>query len=118
MPKYDLTVNRPNRPKGDDIEVPPFGIFKNGEPKTVAMPDEMADRYRDDPNYEIKHLSDEATSADGWMEDIRLQEEVGLAPEKDAAGEAAEERPSVTTPLVTEADEDEEEDDYDDEEGE
>jgi hypothetical protein len=38
--KVDIFVNMPNRPRGDDVEIPGLGIFVNGEHHTVD-PDQV-----------------------------------------------------------------------------
>jgi len=43
MPEYTISLDQPNRPDGDPIEVPPFGVIENGGSITVeAERDEVA----------------------------------------------------------------------------
>lgn len=43
MVKYTVSVDMKNRPKGDEIEVPPLGVLKNGGAgQTIEFEDEKA----------------------------------------------------------------------------
>lgn len=68
MPLYDIKVDLPNRPKGDEIEVPPFGVVENGKTmKDVEMTSEEAERFKNTPGMEITDRSNKvaATTTEG-----------------------------------------------------
>lgn len=64
MPEYKLTVDNPRRPKGDEIDVPPFGRVENGKSITVEMTAEEAQKYRESPIMSVKQTSGRKTDAD------------------------------------------------------
>lgn len=64
MPEYELKVDIPERPKGDDIEVPPFGVIPNGSTVDVEMSKDDAERFRNSHGFEIKQTSSRKTAAD------------------------------------------------------
>lgn len=69
MPEYEIKVDNPHRPKGDKIEVPPFGTIENGKTKTVEMTSEEADKYRNSTYLEVKQSSSRKTDADRAAEE-------------------------------------------------
>lgn len=65
MPEFSITVDVPSRPKGDPIEVHPFGTVENGKTlEGVEMTKEDAERYKANPHLEVKQTSSRKTSAD------------------------------------------------------
>ena len=47
MDKYTVSVDQPNRPKGDPIEVPPIGVINNGESVTVFLDEETYSSFKE-----------------------------------------------------------------------
>ena len=89
MPEYELKVNIPERPQGEEIEVPPFGRVKNGSSKTVELSAEDAERFGNSHGLELKQTSDRRTAADKAAEDAS---KAGFVP-----GIAADAKPSTAS---------------------
>ena len=47
MDKYTVTVDQPNRPKGDPIEVPPVGVISNGDSVTTFLDEDTYNRFKE-----------------------------------------------------------------------
>lgn len=44
MPEYEISVDMPNRPDGEEIQVPPYGVIDNrGDSITVEISKDDAD---------------------------------------------------------------------------
>ena len=43
MAEYEVSLDQPNRPKGDPIEVPPVGVVENGSKIKVELSREEAE---------------------------------------------------------------------------
>lgn len=87
MPVYDIKVDIPERPKGDPIDVPPFGSIENGKTLHDAeMSREDADRYRNSYGIEIKETSARKTDADRAAEQAAEASDTQEAIEIEAEG--------------------------------
>jgi hypothetical protein len=54
--KTTITMNQPNRPKGDMIELPPIGLIENGASVTVeGLTDEQAAQLALAYGVKVKH---------------------------------------------------------------
>jgi hypothetical protein len=62
MPKYEVSIDVPNRPKGDPIEVPPVGVIENGKHVVAELTEEEYDRIKnsEDSPVKIKHVPEKA----------------------------------------------------------
>jgi hypothetical protein len=56
MPEYELSVDLPNRPKDDPVEVFPFGVVPNGKSIKVEMTADEA-KAIDGPSVTVKKSS-------------------------------------------------------------
>lgn len=54
MEKYTVTINVPNRPKGDPIEVSGLGVIENGSSATAMLDDDLAESIRNTEGFSIK----------------------------------------------------------------
>lgn len=51
--EYDIVVNNPARPKGDPIEVPPFGQVENGGSFAAFLTKYEVERFKENPHVEV-----------------------------------------------------------------
>lgn len=58
-PRFDLSVNLPEFPEDEEIEVPPFGMVENGGTLySVNIPEEDVERYENHYGISLTEVSD------------------------------------------------------------
>lgn len=102
MPVYDVAVDIPERPVGEEIEVPPFGTIKNGETKTdVEMSVKDAERFKEAHGITLTQTSARKTLADEREEQEAEASTIEDAPRLDVEDDKDEEEPEEPEPPFT-----------------
>lgn len=65
MPKYRITVDMPNIGAEGTVEVPPFGVFKNGESKEVDLEEDQVPAFAANAGLSIEPVGSSKRSKGG-----------------------------------------------------
>jgi hypothetical protein len=96
--EYKIKVNVTSRPKGDEIELQPFGIVENGDSFTAVLTKNEAARYENNPHIDI--TATKRKKSDMNDDDLAVWNQAEALEEEEAAAEEARAAIAENTPVA------------------